>query len=551
MFGFQGLRAERIFRVKLGERISPIATICCAVLFAVVIQLYFNTRVATGGTDRPWVSIITGLVISYFLFQRAYHGKYASIQDVNDDIDGMVGVDGGRSKDATTWCCCRCETKHWCRCHPASNERFFIMFGNRLCFLYAVFDLLNCYVIISNFEGFGEEMWTPGSFLIGLSFVLVCGLSQLVFVKALPVLLLMLSTRIAIFAASPTTVALSSRGIQVLCFVFIMIILWRIERDVRINYKAGHTRSDLAKDRRYLELSTQVRKQEIGRQAIREAKHLISECFNTVLLAAQRLERTIVVAATQLEEGKGGGEGEGEGKKEAALDLIQVTCSQSELRLCSQMIESAKKEYISLQKNNPSSINQVVVNILNSEVNVCATRALSASAAADTTRSSRHAESVTLSQTVRDILDNRTKKRTVLVVDDNVFVRQFVAAQIRAILSEDGVPSKVDVVGENAQETLTYLLESTFEYDLVLIDMNMPGSPGKSDEAGLWCTQQYKKERKESSTKFICVSGLGRDEYLQEKCRAAGMAAPYAVGKPFAPGELAELLQNLKAAFDL
>ena len=43
-------------------------------------------------------------------------------------------------------------------------------------------------------------------------------------------------------------------------------------------------------------------------------------------------------------------------------------------------------------------------------------------------------------------------------------------------------------------------------------------------------------------TKFVCVSGLGRDEELQSRCRAAGMVPLYSLGKPFDRKELLDLL---------
>ena len=105
-------------------------------------------------------------------------------------------------------------------------------------------------------------------------------------------------------------------------------------------------------------------------------------------------------------------------------------------------------------------------------------------------------------------------------------------------------PIIVDVIGDNVQESLEHLLVSEYEYDLVLIDMNMPGSPSyiKTNSAGLWCTKEYKLKRPNSLTKFVCVSGLGRDEELQSRCRAVGMVPPYSLGKPFDHKELLDLL---------
>jgi len=142
------------------------------------------------------------------------------------------------------------------------------------------------------------------------------------------------------------------------------------------------------------------------------------------------------------------------------------------------------------------------------------------------------------------------KGRTVLIIDDNVFCREFFGDQVCEILkSNNPAPFVVDVIGDNVQESLEHLLVSDFDYDLVLIDMNMPGTPTyiKTSSAGLWCTKEYKLKRPNSLTKFVCVSGLGRDEELQSRCRAVGMVPPYSLGKPF---DRKELLGLLTKTFD-
>ena len=143
-------------------------------------------------------------------------------------------------------------------------------------------------------------------------------------------------------------------------------------------------------------------------------------------------------------------------------------------------------------------------------------------------------------------------ERTVLIIDDNEFCREFFGEQVREILSRilksksdnNPAPFVVDIIGDNVQESLEHLLVSEFDYDLVLVDMNMPGSPPsvKTSSAGLYLTKEYKLTRPDSLTKFVCVSGLGRDEELQSRCRAVGMVPPYSLGKPFDRKELLDLL---------
>ena len=550
LFSFHGARAERIFRVRLAEKISPTLTALSGIAYIVILQLYFNIRKSTGGVDRPFVAILLSLFICYFVFQRAYHGKHATVQAVNDDIDGIVG-DDGNPRGGQTWFCCRCLNGKY---YVASHEKFFIMFGNRLCILFVAFDLINCVAVIYNYEGMGVETWTPATVMITLGFTHLCRLTNLVVVRALPTFVFMFITRIAIVIASPTMADYSYRSIHVLWLIFAYFCMWSRERELRINYSAGYMNKDLIKDRQNLELSSQVKKQEIERQAIREAKHMISECFDTLLKAAQRLLTMINAQEDGKEENNGNGNGNG----------IHVTCSKSELRLCSDMIQSAQRDYISLQKKNqppPLSINQVVVDINKSDSKQDSTTLLLSTPTAGTTITT----TTTTTTTTTEIDENSVQKgsttsggssssssssnsskksRTVLVVDDNLFCREFVASQIRNLIQNETTDSQVNVTGEDAQKTLNYLLNSTFDYDLVLMDMNMPGSPVNitTSEAGLWVTKQYKKERRTSLTKFVCVSGLGRDKYLQERCRAAGMAKPYALGKPFEPEELLELM---------
>ena len=155
-----------------------------------------------------------------------------------------------------------------------------------------------------------------------------------------------------------------------------------------------------------------------------------------------------------------------------------------------------------------------------------------------------------------------------------MFCREFVASQIRGSLSLDhSTPFRVDCVGVSAQEALDHLLNSSFEYNLVLMDMSMPGAPDRNRAGtppplqyvcttlfffcgtkcvsvlflasiGIWVTQKYKSFRPLSSTQFCCLSGLGRDELVLKQCRAAGMVKPYALGKPLDREELLLLIST-------
>ncbi len=127
----------------------------------------------------------------------------------------------------------------------------------------------------------------------------------------------------------------------------------------------------------------------------------------------------------------------------------------------------------------------------------------------------------------------------VLVVDDNDFCREFVASQIRLFIGRDRCV--VNGVGTSASAALDHLLTEK-EYDLVLMDMSMPGAIGDNAQSGIWVTRQYKMKRPESVTRFICLSGMGHDAVVVTACKDAGMVSPYALGKPFNKDEMLQLL---------
>merc|ERR1712146_238644 len=60
--------------------------------------------------------------------------------------------------------------------------------------------------------------------------------------------------------------------------------------------------------------------------------------------------------------------------------------------------------------------------------------------------------------------------------------------------------------------------------------------------AGIWVTRMYKMSKPHSRSRFVALSGMGRDDGTKRRCRDVGMVAPYAIGKPFQVAELASLL---------
>lgn len=133
----------------------------------------------------------------------------------------------------------------------------------------------------------------------------------------------------------------------------------------------------------------------------------------------------------------------------------------------------------------------------------------------------------------------------ILIVDDNDFCRDFVAVQVQECLQhivESSISCQIDVIGDSVQQTLDHLSESTFEYDLVIVDMNIPGAPTET-LAGLYLTKKYKTMNPTSTSKFVCLSGFGCNAVVIEQCRAVGMIKPYAIGKPLIYDELMDLLK--------
>ena len=166
------------------------------------------------------------------------------------------------------------------------------------------------------------------------------------FAKVFPVFLCMIITRIIIVIVSISNVEMAARSLNLLIVAVFSIFLWKRELEIRRNYKDRFGREKNDHYRRNLELLGTVKMQKIERQAIREAKHMISECFNTVVLAAQRMQNNLVIVdATNVTKQKGsstggGGSNKSENDDEKDDDLLQVNYSKEELELCDTMIQS-------------------------------------------------------------------------------------------------------------------------------------------------------------------------------------------------------------------
>ena len=110
----------------------------------------------------------------------------------------------------------------------------------------------------------------------------------------------------------------------------------------------------------------------------------------------------------------------------------------------------------------------------------------------------------------------------------------------------------MDGVGTSAQAALEHLLKqgSASAYDLVLVDMSMPmnidNTKGQheNETAGLWVVSQFQAARPSSSTKFLCLSGMGHDPRNIARCKDAGFISPYALGKPVEWGIMEKILKK-------
>ena len=120
---------------------------------------------------------------------------------------------------------------------------------------------------------------------------------------------------------------MAARSLNFIHVAVFSIFLWKRELEIRRKYINRFGREKNDHYRRNLELLGNLKMCNIERQAIREAKHMISECFSTVVLAAQRMQKNLVVV-------------DNSDKEKGDNDLLQVIYSKDELELCDTMIQS-------------------------------------------------------------------------------------------------------------------------------------------------------------------------------------------------------------------
>ena len=386
--------------------------------------------------------------------------------------------------------------------------------------------------------GMGEMKYLPGCFILELSAMVYGPLTNTPISTHLgPLFIIMILVRIVMSfsvyyidtkvvlillnATDPNIAATKihelffARFVHVLIAFIALYILFVSEQNRRERYVVKFSKEDLKRDLRILELSAKSRVKDVQREATRVATHSVSRCFNTLFTATLKMK---------------------EMQKVIHPDEIQ----KKELDLCYAMVIDSKDTFIALQKKGKGK----------RTTKLTEEEKLTKGDDEQEEESTPHNKDRTLSLGSSPSTLPSPSKPRVLIVDDNNFCREFAMSQISHFLGGEQ-KCLVDGVGTSASFVLQHLLNSEFSYDLVFMDMSMPsGVVGinetvRRDNAGLWVTKKYLLDRPTSTTKFVCLSGMGRDRETIQSCKAAGFSYPYALGKPFEWNEIQKLLLDL------
>ena len=386
--------------------------------------------------------------------------------------------------------------------------------------------------------GMGEMKYLPGCFILELSAMVYGPLTNTPISTHLgPLFIIMILVRIVMSfsvyyidtkvvlillnATDPNIAATKihelffARFLHVIIAFIALYILFVSEQNRRERYVVKFSKEDLKRDLRILELSAKSRVKDVQREATRVATHSVSRCFNTLFTATLKMK---------------------EMQKVIHPDEIQ----KKELDLCYAMVIDSKDTFIALQKKGKGK----------RTTKLTEEEKLTKGDDEQEEESTPHNKDRTLSLGSSPSTLPSPSKPRVLIVDDNNFCREFAMSQISHFLGGEQ-KCLVDGVGTSASFVLQHLLNSEFSYDLVFMDMSMPsGVVGinetvRRDNAGLWVTKKYLLDRPTSTTKFVCLSGMGRDRETIQSCKAAGFSYPYALGKPFEWNEIQKLLLDL------
>ncbi len=126
--------------------------------------------------------------------------------------------------------------------------------------------------------------------------------------------------------------------------------------------------------------------------------------------------------------------------------------------------------------------------------------------------------------------DSVEARRLLLLVDDNAAVR----ATTGLLLHAEGW----DVLeAESGEEAVSMYCDAPIPFDLVLMDMRMPGMDGLDAFRALRAVNQ--------AVRVVLVSGSGRNDRVEAGLREGALAF---LRKPFAPEELAIVLNRAVGA---
>jgi DNA-binding response OmpR family regulator len=120
-------------------------------------------------------------------------------------------------------------------------------------------------------------------------------------------------------------------------------------------------------------------------------------------------------------------------------------------------------------------------------------------------------------------------KKTVLLVEDDIFLRELVSIKLRE--------SKYQVTeASNGQEGLEKLLAQ--EYDIVLLDIMLP------IKTGFEVLEEYKKKKPDNiNSKIVIMSNLNEQNYITKALKLG--AIDYVIKAHYSPTEIVVKINQL------
>ena len=562
-----------------------------------------------------WGVMFSSLPVCALLAMLIASIKPEQVEDLNMVLDHEVNV------VAVMLYCAVAVTLASCQIYFSYLPKFQWWTRTLLCFIYILLDIFLSIRVISENRGnkitSPELKYLPGTTLMEFTVIVYAPLLNIPFCYQLATVLFFgVVGRVAITVSAfmdtgeNTYPLVFARAMHLVVIASGAMYIWFLEKRRRHLYIEKFIKTDLRRDILILEKSSRAREKEVKREEARKAAHAVSGCFNTILIAAQKLEyelskknekmdEDIIYCFEKVSEAKnnfillqkkssrehelkqrnnrkknkmterssteeqkmnmenhvlvahkrrvssddimlammgeaidfGNGNEGNEGNEEEGLEVVQERLPEIEIELVNIDIADI---------NDTNNTNNTNTNETNDVDDTKGSRSSTLSSISSASR-----ETSTESNQTEPIREKVLFPK-ILVVDDNEFCCQFAASQVCEILGGNQ-KCHVDCVGTSTSTVLNYLLdESSVEYDLVLMDMSMPDETGrKMEQAGIWITRQYKLARNTSVTRFICLSGMGRDASVTKMCKDAGFSYPYALGKPFDLEEMRRVLENI------